>query len=74
MTDFSYAKFEGKKVQFNNCVFGNGLNNFQNADFGHSIVQFKNTRQIYNYKVKNTRLFIYEALVLPFFELPRIPR
>lgn len=43
-TDFSYAKFEGKKIQFNNCVFGNGLNNFHGCDFGHSIVQFKNTR------------------------------
>ncbi len=44
VTDFSYAKFEGKKIQFNNCVFGNGLNNFQCADFGHSDVQFKVTR------------------------------
>jgi hypothetical protein len=44
VTDFSYAKFEGKKIQFNSCVFGNGLNNFQCADFGNSDVQFKVTR------------------------------
>ena len=44
VTDFSHAKFAGKKIQFNNCVFGNGLNNFQYADFGHSTVHFKNTR------------------------------
>jgi len=43
-TDFSYGKFEGKRIQFNSCIFGNGFNNFYGSDFGHSPVQFKNTR------------------------------
>lgn len=43
-TDFSYTKFEGNAVLFNNCVFGNGYVNFTYADFGHSKVGFKKTR------------------------------
>lgn len=43
-TDFSYAKFEGDSVLFNNSVFGNGYVNFTYADFGHSKVGFKKTR------------------------------
>lgn len=43
-TDFSYTKFEGTAVLFNNSVFGNGYVNFTYADFGHSKVGFKKTR------------------------------
>jgi hypothetical protein len=43
-TDFSYTKFEGNGVLFNNSVFGNGYVNFTYADFGHSKVSFKKTR------------------------------
>ena len=43
-TDFSYAKFVGDSVLYNNSVFGNGYVNFTYADFGHSKVGFKKTR------------------------------
>lgn len=43
-TDFSYAKFEGKKIIFESVIFGNGTNNFFNADFGHGDVSFKKAK------------------------------
>lgn len=43
-TDFSYARFEGKSVQFDHSVFGNGFVDFSNADFGHSRVGFEKVR------------------------------
>lgn len=42
--DFSYARFEGDKILFESTIFGNGTNNFANADFGDGDVSFKKAK------------------------------
>jgi len=42
--DFSYARFEGDKTMFEATIFGNGTNNFGNADFGNGDVNFKKAK------------------------------
>lgn len=42
--DFSYARFEGDKTVFESTIFGNGTNNFGNADFGNGDVTFKKAK------------------------------
>lgn len=42
--DFSYARFEGDKVLFDSCIFGNGTNNFGGAAFGNGDISFKKAK------------------------------
>jgi hypothetical protein len=42
--DFSYGHFEGDKTVFESTIFGNGTNNFANADFGNGDVSFKKAK------------------------------
>jgi hypothetical protein len=43
-TDFSYAEFDGAKIVFEACIFGNGNTNFFNARFNHADVSFKKAK------------------------------
>lgn len=42
--DFSYAEFQGEKINFESTIFGNGNTNFFNANFNHCDVNFKKVK------------------------------
>lgn len=44
ITDFSYAEFQGNKINFDSVIFGNGHTNFLGANFNHCDVSFKKAK------------------------------